>query len=49
MYKLIFHCRETGGALRLSPESLDIGFFDPNRLPPLSLTRIVPEETHTSL
>ncbi|WP_074013548.1 NUDIX hydrolase [Candidatus Sodalis sp. SoCistrobi] len=49
VYKLIFHCRETGGALRLSPESLDIGFFDPDSLPPLSLTRIVPEEIHTSL
>ncbi|MGL9774428.1 MAG: NUDIX hydrolase [Sodalis sp. (in: enterobacteria)] len=49
VYKLIFHCRETNGALRLSPESLDIDFFDPDRLPPLSLTRIVPEEIHTSL
>ncbi|MGP4142934.1 NUDIX hydrolase [Sodalis praecaptivus] len=49
VYKLIFHCRETGGAMRLSQESLDIGFFDPNHLPPLSLTRIVPEEILTSL
>lgn len=49
VYKLIFHCRELGGELRLSADSLDIDFFDPLDLPPLSLTRIVPMEIAESL
>ncbi|OON37999.1 ADP-ribose pyrophosphatase [Izhakiella australiensis] len=49
IYKLIFLCEELGGELAISHESLDIGFFDPDELPPLSLTRIVPIEIETSL
>ncbi len=49
VYKLIFFCKALGGDLRLSEDSLDIGFFDPQHLPPLSLTRIVPIEIATSL
>ncbi|WP_413727470.1 NUDIX hydrolase [Sodalis sp. RH19] len=49
VYKLIFHCRELGGEIRLSEDSLDVDFFDPLDLPPLSLTRIVPVEIATSL
>ncbi len=49
VYKLIFHCRELGGELRLSEDSLELDFFDPQNLPPLSLTRIVPIEIATSL
>lgn len=49
VYKLIFLCEETGGSLALSHESTDIGFFDINDLPELSLTRIVPEELIVSM
>ncbi|RDK92010.1 NUDIX hydrolase [Enterobacillus tribolii] len=49
VYKLIFLCEEIGGELAISHESLDIGFFDPDALPELSLTRIVPEEIHVSI
>lgn len=49
VYKLIFLCEETGGSLALSHESTDIGFFDLNDLPELSLTRIVPEELIVSM
>lgn len=49
VYKLIFLCEETGGSLATSHESTDIGFFDINDLPELSLTRIVPEELIVSM
>jgi ADP-ribose pyrophosphatase YjhB (NUDIX family) len=49
VYKLIFFCKELGGTLQLSEDSLDIDFFDPQKLPPLSLTRIVPIEIESSL
>jgi len=49
VYKLIFFCKELGGNLKLSEDSLEIDFFDPTNLPPLSLTRIVPIEIETSL
>lgn len=49
VYKHIFLCEETGGTLALSHESTDIGFFDINELPDLSLTRIVPEQIKTSM
>lgn len=49
VYKLIFFCKEVGGNLQLSEDSLEIDFFDPDNLPPLSLTRVVPIEIHTSL
>lgn len=49
VYKLIFHCQERGGELQLSADSLELDFFDPQHLPPLSLTRIVPVEIAASL
>ncbi|XBS69770.1 NUDIX hydrolase [Acerihabitans sp. KWT182] len=49
VYKLIFFCKETGGDVQLSADSIAIEFFDPCKLPPLSLTRIVPIEIETSL
>ena len=49
VYKLIFLCEEVSGSLAISHESLDIGFFDVNDLPDLSLSRIVPEEIEVSL
>lgn len=44
VYKLIFLCREVGGELTRSIDSLDLEFFAPDRLPSLSLTRVVVEE-----
>jgi ADP-ribose pyrophosphatase YjhB (NUDIX family) len=38
-YKLIFLCRLVGGEPRISHETLAVEFFDPNKLPPLSLYR----------
>jgi ADP-ribose pyrophosphatase YjhB (NUDIX family) len=49
VYKLIFLCEEISGSLAISHESLDVGFFDVNNLPPLSLSRIVPEQITVSL
>jgi len=49
VYKMIFLCEELDGELKISHESLDVGFFDINHLPPLSLTRIVEEEIVTSV
>lgn len=49
VYKLIFLCETQGGELAVSHESLDVAYVDPHNLPPLSLTRIVPEEIHASI
>ena len=38
-YKIIFLCRLLEGEPRTSHETLAVGFFDPNELPPLSLLR----------
>jgi ADP-ribose pyrophosphatase YjhB (NUDIX family) len=38
-YKLIFLCAITGGKRTTSIETLDVNFFDPENLPPLSETR----------
>lgn len=48
-YKLFFLCEERGGELRLAHDTLDVGFFDPSALPPLSLDRVVPVEIEASL
>jgi len=39
IYKLFFICELTGGAARPSLETSEVGFFAPDRLPPLSLGR----------
>jgi ADP-ribose pyrophosphatase YjhB (NUDIX family) len=39
-YKLFFLCDLTGGAAAASYETLEVGFFAENELPPLSLTRV---------
>ncbi|WP_437890635.1 NUDIX hydrolase [Phytobacter sp. V91] len=49
VYKVIFLCEEYGGEITTSYESLDVKFFDINKLPELSLTRIVPELILTSV
>ncbi len=42
IYKIYFVCRVTGGAARPSAETSEIGFFDPDDLPPLSEQRVLP-------
>ncbi len=44
VYKLIFHCQVTGGALQKGFDVKDIGYFPLNDLPPLSTDRILPEQ-----
>lgn len=48
-YKLFFLCEELGGELRPSEETLEVGFFGLDALPPLSLDRVVPTEIETSV
>ncbi len=38
-YKIVFLCDITGGEARSSDETMDVGFFDPESLPPLSTCR----------
>jgi ADP-ribose pyrophosphatase YjhB (NUDIX family) len=39
VYKLFFLCDLVGGAPKISHETLDVAFFGPDELPPLSLPR----------
>lgn len=39
-YKLFVHCEIVGGELTPSEETPEVGFFDPECLPPLSLGRV---------
>jgi ADP-ribose pyrophosphatase YjhB (NUDIX family) len=39
VYKLFFHCEETGGQLAQGMETLGVGFFGLDALPPLSVDR----------
>lgn len=48
-YKLFFLCEELGGELTTCVDTLELGFFSPDELPPLSLGRVVPEEIHTCM
>jgi len=43
-YKLVFHCAPVGGAPHANSETTAAGFFPEDQLPPLSLTRILPEQ-----
>lgn len=42
-YKLFFRCVEVGGAPGPGADALAVDFFDPDDLPPLSLSRNLPE------
>ena len=44
IYKLCFQCEVTGGDGELTFDILDKGFFALDNLPPLSLSRILPEQ-----
>ncbi len=44
VYKLVFQCDLVGGAPAASDETSEVGFFPEDRVPELSLTRIVPAQ-----
>lgn len=44
IYKLVFYCDLLGGSPSAEGETTDVGFFDSREIPPLSLTRILPEQ-----
>jgi ADP-ribose pyrophosphatase YjhB (NUDIX family) len=44
VYKLFFACEIFGGEATLSSETDEIGFFTRDVIPPLSLTRVTPEQ-----
>lgn len=48
-YKLFVHCEIVGGELRPSDETPEVAFFEPAKLPPLSLGRVTAAEIHRCL
>jgi len=46
IYKLFFLCEIIGGEPRTSSETSAVDFFSPDKLPPLSATRILPKQIH---
>ena len=44
IYKMFFLCELTGGTATTSVETDEIGFFAEDKIPPLSLTRVVPAQ-----
>jgi ADP-ribose pyrophosphatase YjhB (NUDIX family) len=44
VYKLFFHCKLIGGTAAASFETEAVGFFGPQEIPQLSLTRVVPSQ-----
>jgi ADP-ribose pyrophosphatase YjhB (NUDIX family) len=49
VYKLIFLADLIGGEARVSSETTDVGFFAPDQLPPLSLSRTLAEDVQQAL
>jgi ADP-ribose pyrophosphatase YjhB (NUDIX family) len=43
-YKLFFLCELTGGSAAAREETTEVGFFGPDEIPALSLTRLVPDQ-----
>jgi ADP-ribose pyrophosphatase YjhB (NUDIX family) len=44
VYKIFIRCHITGGSLSTAFDILDKGFFNRNSIPPLSLSRVLPEQ-----
>jgi ADP-ribose pyrophosphatase YjhB (NUDIX family) len=44
VYKLFIACELLGGSAQTSAETSEVGFFDPDRLPPLSIARVTPDQ-----
>ncbi|MEY4547410.1 MAG: hypothetical protein RL685_3605 [Pseudomonadota bacterium] len=49
IYKLLFLADRIGGEAQVSEETTEVGFFPPDRLPPLSLARTLPEDIQLAL
>lgn len=49
IYKLFFICEITGGSASPNLEIVDVGFFDPERLPPMSINRTTPAQVRRML
>ena len=49
VYKIFIHCEITGGEFKRAHDMLDVGFFSPDALPPLSTDRIVASQLETLL
>ncbi|HKO90997.1 MAG TPA: NUDIX hydrolase N-terminal domain-containing protein [Polyangiaceae bacterium] len=49
IYKLIFLGELLGGEARISHETTEVGFFSPDELPPLSLSRTLAEDVAQAL
>jgi len=49
IYKLIFLADLIGGEARVSAETTEVGFFLPTELPPLSLSRTLPQDIQQAL
>lgn len=46
VYKMFFHCEITGGIAKKTAESSESAFFAEDRLPVLSLSRVLPDQIH---
>lgn len=44
VYKLFIACELLSGSAQTSNETSEVGFFDPDRLPPLSIGRVTPDQ-----
>jgi ADP-ribose pyrophosphatase YjhB (NUDIX family) len=44
VYKVFIACELLGGSAQTSNETSEVGFFDPDRLPPLSIGRVTPDQ-----
>jgi ADP-ribose pyrophosphatase YjhB (NUDIX family) len=44
VYKLFIACELVGGNAQTSAETSEVGFFDPDQLPPLSIGRVTPDQ-----
>jgi hypothetical protein len=44
VYKLFIACELVGGTAQTSAETSEVGFFDPDHLPPLSIARVTPDQ-----
>ncbi|MBM7095696.1 MULTISPECIES: NUDIX hydrolase [Alteribacter] len=49
IYTCYFKCEVTGGAIRGSEETTDVGFFSPDALPPLSIERMTKQQLDVAL
>ncbi|MCP4708834.1 MAG: NUDIX hydrolase [Planctomycetes bacterium] len=49
VYKMFIQCEKLGGELQSSCETSDAGFFSEDKLPEMSITRVLPEQVKTDV